>query len=87
MTMLPERLNGAQLVRHDEKKGLTLAWFGDLTCNAFDAQGHLFATWTVNTEGSEDALEIARASLEEKIESGEYPWADENIRAMYEGGR
>ncbi|AEJ40883.1 hypothetical protein TPY_2723 [Sulfobacillus acidophilus TPY] len=73
---LAESLSGAKIIRADKERGLFLAWFGGHGLHAYDAQGQEVAFWNIGDSATDDASEAdVLDDMEEKIQTGKYPWA------------
>ncbi len=70
---LGEQLNGARIVRHDDERGFTLAWFGGHGVHAYDENGTEYFFWNIgnfaNNAADPDEVEV---DMEEAIVSGDY---------------
>lgn len=72
---LGEQLDGARLIMHDKKRGLTLAWFGGHGIHAYADDGTEISFWTTGDFSQNDASESAiRESMKRHI-SGESEYA------------
>lgn len=70
---LGEQLSGARVVRHDEDRGYTLAWFGGHGVHAYAEDGTEIAYWNIGDFANNDADEDeVIADMDGEIESGDY---------------
>jgi hypothetical protein len=66
-------LDEAQYVRHDEERGLWLAWSGAHSCSAYNHHGQEVTHWNIRDFAENSAgFEEVRENFEGLIASGEY---------------
>jgi len=75
MNKLSKELDGALLIKHDKKNGLTLAWFGGFYILAYNDKGVNVSCWymggTVDTQKA--VLTDAEKSMDTHIKDQYYP--------------
>lgn len=71
---LRKALVGAKVVMVDEARGLTLVWHGGHGIHAYNDSGREVSFWNTGSWAVNEATESqVRESMEERIESGDYP--------------